>query len=104
MRAHELRSRDVERVRIRTFHYATRLAGHEPKTLDELSYAFAFPVATMIARGRIGIDELGEAVLEDPGILRLSRGMEIVELDHYTRISTRQRWADVTLYLSEANY
>jgi 2-methylcitrate dehydratase PrpD len=101
MRANELRSGDVERVRIRTFHYATRLAGHEPKTLDELSYAIAFPVATMIARGRIGIDELGEAVLQDPEILRLSRGMEIVELDHYTRISTRQRWADVTLYLTD---
>ena len=101
MRVNGLQSRDVERVRIRTFHYATRLAGHEPQTLDELTYAIAFPVATMIARGRIGVDELGEAALRDPEILRISRAMEIVELEHYTRISTRQRWADVTLYLTD---
>lgn len=101
MRANSLRSSDVERVRIRTFHYATRLAGHEPQTLDELTYAIAFPVATMIARGRIGVEELQDATLRDPEILRLSRTMEVVELEHYTRISTRQRWADVTLYLAD---
>lgn len=101
MRGNRLQSRDVVRVRIRTFHYATRLAGHEPQTLDELTYAIAFPVATMITRGQIGVDELSEAALRDPEILRISRATEIVELEHYTRISTRQRWADVTLYLTD---
>jgi 2-methylcitrate dehydratase PrpD len=101
MRTNGLHSGDVARVRIRTFHYATRLAGHEPQTLDELTYEIAFPVATMIARGRIGVDELGAAALRDPEILRISRATEIVELEHYTRISTRQRWADVTLYLTD---
>ena len=51
--------------------------------------------------GRIGVEELGEAVLHDPEILRISRGMEVVELEHYTAISTRQRWADVTLFLGD---
>ncbi len=101
MRDNGLQSHDVERVRIRTFHYATRLAGHAPQTLDELTYAIAFPVATMIARGRIGAEELSPSVLHDPEILRISRAIELVELDHYTRISTRQRWADVTLYLTD---
>lgn len=101
MRANSLRSSDVERVRIRTFRYAALLAGHAPQTLDELTYAIAFPVATMIVRGRIGVEELGEAVLHDPEILRISRGMEVVELEHYTQISTRQRWADVTLMLKD---
>jgi len=101
MRANGLQSGDVARVRIRTFHYATRLGGHEPQSLDELTYAIAFPVATMIARRRIGVEELREAVLRDPEILRISRATEIVELEHYTKISTRQRWADVTLYLTD---
>ena len=52
-------------------------------------------------RGRLGPAELQEATLDDPEILRLSRGMEIVELPHYTAVSTRQRWADVTLYLGD---
>lgn len=101
MRENGLRSRDVERVRIRTFHYATQLAGHEPKTLDELTYAIAFPVATMIVRGGFGAAELDPAVLADTEILRISRATEILELEHYTKTSARQRWADVTLFLAD---
>jgi 2-methylcitrate dehydratase PrpD len=91
----------VARVRIRTFHNATRLAGHEPKTLDEFTYAIAFPVATMIVRGKIGVEELSPEMRQDPEILRVSRVTDLVETEHYTRISTRKRWADLTLYLTD---
>jgi len=101
MLLHGLTSSDIKRVRIRTFHYASRLAGHEPKTLDELAYALAFPIAIMIVRRRIGAEELVEEILHDPEILRISKATEIIDSDHYTRISTRQRWADVTLYLTD---
>jgi 2-methylcitrate dehydratase PrpD len=101
MRLHDLSSSDIKSARIRTFHYASRLAGHEPQTLDELTYALAFPMAIMIVKRRIGADELTEDILHDPEILRISRATEIVDSDHYTRISTRQRWADVTLYLED---
>jgi 2-methylcitrate dehydratase PrpD len=101
MRENKLCSQDIERVRIQTFHYATRLAGHEPKTLDEICYSIAFPVAVMIVRGEIGIKELNPAILEDEEIRRVSRAVELVETQHYTKISTRQRWADVTLYLKD---
>jgi 2-methylcitrate dehydratase PrpD len=101
MRLHDLSSSDIKSARIRTFHYASRLAGHEPQTLDELTYALAFPMAIMIVKRRIGADELTEDILHDPEILRISKATEIVDSDHYTRISTRQRWADVTLYLED---
>jgi 2-methylcitrate dehydratase PrpD len=98
---HDLTSNDIKAARIRTFHYASRLAGHEPKSLDELTYALAFPMAIMIVKRQIGAEELVEEVLHDPEILRISRATEIVDSDHYTKISTRQRWADVTLYLED---
>jgi len=98
---HDLTSNDIKAARIRTFHYASRLAGHEPKSLDELTYALAFPMAVMIVKRQIGAEELVEEVLHDPEILRISRATEIVDSDHYTKISTRQRWADVTLYLED---
>ena len=101
MRDHGLASADVAGIRIQTFHNATRLAGQEPRNIDELSYSIAFPVATMVARGRIGPDELDEAVLDDAEILRLSRATELVETEHYTRISVGKRWADVTLVLAD---
>jgi len=101
MKKYDLKSAQIERARILTFHYATRLAGHEPQTLDELAYGLAFPFAIMAVRGKIGIEELRSEVLNDPEILRISRATEIVESDHYTEISTRKRWADVTLYLGD---
>lgn len=101
MHHNNLTSTDIERVRIQTFHYATRLAGHSPKTLDEMTYSIAFPVATMIVRGKIGPEELSHAVLEDQEIRRISNAIDLVETEHYTRISVGKRWADVTLTLKD---
>jgi len=101
MQEHNLRSHQIERARISTFHYATRLAGHAPQSIDELTYALAYPFAIMAARGKIGIEELQPEILHDPEIQRISRATDIVESAHYTKISTRKRWADVTLYLTD---
>jgi 2-methylcitrate dehydratase PrpD len=101
MRDNKLSSKEIKRVRIQTFHYAVRLAGRNPKTLDEMSYSIAFPVATMIVRGRIGPAELSPEVLQDEEIRRISNAIELVETEHYTRISVGKRWADVTLYLQD---
>jgi len=101
MQANCLASKDIERVRIQTFHNATRLAGQDPQSVDDLTYAIAFPTAIMIVRGKIGIPELAPVVLDDPEIRRISMATELVETEHYNRISTRERWADVTLYLGD---
>ena len=101
MREHNLVSSQIERSRILTFHYATKLAGHEPKTLDELTYALAFPFAIMAVRGKIGVEELQPEILSDPEILRISRATSIEESEHYNQISIKKRWADVTLYLAD---
>jgi len=101
MREHNIRSGDIARARIKTFHYAARLAGHEPKSLDELTYALAYPFAIMVVRGQIGAEELGESILNDVEVQRISKATEIIDDEHYTRISTDKRWADVTLILQD---
>jgi len=101
MLQHNLTSANIKATRIRTFHYASRLVGQEPQSLDELTYGLAFPMAIMIVKRRIGAEELVEEILHDPEILRISRATDIVDSDHYTKISTRQRWADVTFYLQD---
>ncbi len=88
---------DIAKVEIRTFHYATRLAGYEPKTLDEFSYSIAFPVAAMIVRGKIGPDELTPETLNDANILRISRATTLIDDDEMTARSIEKRWAAVTL-------
>lgn len=101
MREHNISSSEIERARIKTFHYATRLAGHAPKTMDELTYALAYPFAIMAVHGEIGPLQLQESILSDPEVQRISLATELVDDEHYTRISTDKRWADVTLYLND---
>lgn len=101
MRDHKLSSGDIARARIKTFHYATRLAGHTPKTVDELTYALAYPFAIMAVHGEIGPRQLQESILEDAEVRRISLATELVDDEHYTRISVDKRWADVTLYLKD---
>ncbi|ARD43541.1 MmgE/PrpD family protein [Colwellia sp. PAMC 21821] len=94
-------SDDIERARIKTFHYATRLAGHAPKTMDELTYALAYPFAIMAVHGEIGPKQLQESILQDKEVQRISLATELVDDEHYTAISIDKRWADVTLYLKD---
>ena len=97
MEQHGLRSADLAAVRIQTFHYAMRLAGGNPRNLDELTYAIIYPTAIMAVRGRIGIEELRPDVLSDAEIRRVADATELVETEHYTAISIAKRWADVVV-------
>ena len=101
MRRHALTHEQIASVTIRTFHNATRLAGHAPRTLDELAYSIAFPVAAMIVRGHIGAGELIPETLDDPDILRISRETELIDDPEMTRISVGKRWAQVTLVTAD---
>ncbi|MBT3140698.1 MmgE/PrpD family protein [Ruegeria litorea] len=98
---HNLTHDQVAKVEIRTFHNATRLAGHTPTSPDEFAYSIAFPVATMIVRGQVGVSELDTATLTDPDILRLSKATTLIDDDHFTAISVGKRWAEVTLELTD---
>lgn len=101
MKIHALTHEMIEAVEVRTFHYATRLAGHAPRNLDEFTYAIAFPIAAMVVRGQVGVAELAPETLNDPDILRISRATRLIDDDHMTRISTHKRWAQVTIVLKD---
>jgi 2-methylcitrate dehydratase PrpD len=101
MKDNNLVSTDIERAQINTFHYATRLAGHAPKTMDELTYALAYPFAIMAVHGEIGPKQLQESILQDKEVQRISTATELVDDAHYTAISIDKRWADVTLFLND---
>jgi 2-methylcitrate dehydratase PrpD len=101
MKIHGLHHSNVAKVEIATFHNATRLAGHRPTTLDEFSYGIAFPVATMIVRGQIGVPELAPETLTDPEIIRISENTHLIDDPHFTKISQGKRWAQVTLHTKD---
>ncbi len=103
MHRHNLSHEQIAAVRINTFHNATRLAGHQPANLDEFTYAIAFPVATMIVRGKMGVEELSPDILDDPDILRISRATELVDDPYLTEISVGKRWAAVTIIMADGH-
>ena len=101
MQTHGLSHEDIAKVEIKTFHMATRLAGHAPATPDEFAYGIAFPVATMIVRGQIGVPELAASTLHDPDIQRISTATTLIDDPHMTEISVGKRWAQVSIHLKD---
>jgi 2-methylcitrate dehydratase PrpD len=101
MAKHQITHQQISSVEIKTFHNATRLAGHRPSTADEFAYSIAFPVACMIVRGQIGPEELTAETLKDPEILRISTATELIDDPHLTQISEGKRWAQVSLRLRD---
>jgi 2-methylcitrate dehydratase PrpD len=101
MQAHALTADQITGVEIRTFHNATRLAGHTPETPDEFAYSIAFPVAAQIVRGQIGAAEMTPDALRDPAILRLSKATQLIDDEHFTAISVGKRWAQVSFTLTD---
>jgi 2-methylcitrate dehydratase PrpD len=101
MQQYALHHSQIASVEIRTFHNATRLAGHTPATQDEFAYAIAFPVAAMIVRGHLGMAEMQADTLRDPDILRVSKATKLIDDPHLTSISTRKRWAELSLTLTD---
>jgi 2-methylcitrate dehydratase PrpD len=101
MRDNALTHEMIKAVEIRTFHYATRLAGHEPQSQDEFAYSIAFPVAAMIVHGQVGVSELSQEALHDPNILRVSQATNLIDDAEMTQISTDKRWAQVSFVLKD---
>jgi 2-methylcitrate dehydratase PrpD len=99
MLQHNISHQEIASVEIRTFHNATRLAGHRPVSADEFAYSIAFPVACMIVRGQVGISELEVSTLKDPSILRISTATTLIDDPHLTQISEGKRWAQVSILM-----
>ncbi len=98
---HGLSHHDIASVEIKTFHNATRLAGHTPVSADEFAYSIAFPVACMIVRGQVGVPELDISALSNPEILRISTATSLIDDPHLTQVSDGKRWAQVSILMRD---
>lgn len=101
MRAHGLRSGEIEWVEVSTFHEATRLAARMPATTEEAQYSLPFPVAAAIVRGRLAAAEIDEAAFADPEILRLSGTTDLLERTDFNARFPAERLAQVVFHLRD---
>ncbi|WP_434155731.1 MmgE/PrpD family protein [Pseudomonas sp. JZ134] len=72
-------SESVETIRVETFYESMCLQGHVPTNADEAQYALAFPLAALIARGKVGPHEVTGDAIHAPDILAVSQKIKIVE-------------------------
>ncbi|MCZ8153608.1 MAG: MmgE/PrpD family protein [Rhodobacteraceae bacterium] len=99
MQGHKLRSSDVARIEIVTFHQSLRLATRTPSTTEEAQYSTAFPAAVAAVRGAIAAEDIAEAAFSDPEIRRLAEGMLVTESDAYNSAFPARRFAHAVLVL-----
>jgi 2-methylcitrate dehydratase PrpD len=101
VRRHKLTSARVDHVEVETFHEAVRLATPEPKTTEEAQYSTTWGCAVALVRGQVGVAEVTGDVLNDPEVLRISRGVKMREDDHCNRNFPAERFARVSLHLTD---
>jgi len=64
---------DVEEAWVHTFDSAAQLSKIVPHTTDEAQYNIAWPVASAIVHGDVGIDQIIDEALDDPAVLAMMK-------------------------------
>lgn len=95
--AHGLDADAIERIEVVTFHEGTRLANRRPGSTEEAQYSLPFPVAAALAKGRLGPEEVSDAGLADPAVLRLADAITLAESADYNVRFPAERWAHVAV-------
>ena len=101
MSEHRLEVEDIRKIRILTFHEATRLNGRRPANTEQAQYCLPFPVAAALVHDRLGFDELNGNALTDPRILSLADRVELEEDDECNKHFPEIQTAKVRLELSD---
>lgn len=99
--SHAVHADQVAAVEIRSFHNAVQLFPTMPDTTSKAQYSLPFAVATMIAHGRIGLDNISDAGLADPVVADLVARTRMIEDPKHEARYPIGRWADVTLHLHD---
>ena len=70
---HKIQSNQITNVDIHTFAEAAELNMSVPDTSSKAQYSLAWPVAAMLARGKIGVEEVAEESFGDPEMTRITK-------------------------------
>jgi 2-methylcitrate dehydratase PrpD len=97
VRAHAIDVNDIQSIDIESFEHAVRLGGATPKTTEEAQYAIAFPVAVLLARGRLGAADVAADGLNDMRAHALAARITLSENQDFTRRFPAERLARVTI-------
>ncbi len=92
----------IEEVTVRTFAACDLLSTRTPSNTEEMQYSLVWPVATALARGRFGIEEVLDG-FADPGSARIAATVRIVVDPALTDRFPARRVTEVTVHLSDGS-
>lgn len=102
-RAHGFAAEDIAHILIETFREGVALGSQctVPQTTEEAQYSLSYPVAAMLAFGRIGAEEIDVPKLAEARVRRLLAVMALTEHAEYSRLFPAERWARVQITLDD---
>jgi len=99
--AHAVTPDMIERIRVCTFHEATRLATVRPADTEQAQYALPFPVAAALFHGRLGVGQISGTGLRETAVVDLAERIELSESAAFNDLFPGERWAEVELELTD---
>ena len=90
----------VGEIEVRTFAAAEDLSWRRPRTTEEMQYSLAWPVATALARGRFGVDEVLTG-FDDAAAASLVARMRLVVAPELTARFPARRMTELVVRLDD---
>lgn len=95
--SHHLTPADIDHVQVNSFHYAATLFDGMPDTTSKAQYSLRFAVANFILHGRIGLEHISGAGLEDAAVAEMLNRISVSEQERHSARFPTGRWADVAI-------
>jgi 2-methylcitrate dehydratase PrpD len=97
MLKHDLTHTDINHVQVNSFHEAACLFREVPDNTSKAQYSLPFAVAAQIVHGRIGVQQISGAGLDDATVIDVMSRISIAEAEHHSSRFPVGRWADVQI-------
>jgi 2-methylcitrate dehydratase PrpD len=101
MKKHDLSAEQITRIRVHSFHEATRLSCAAPRDTEEAQYNLAYGVACAVLKGKIGPLEVTPPAIFDPQTLAFMKKIEPVEDPKIQKGFPAQRQARVEITIAD---
>jgi 2-methylcitrate dehydratase PrpD len=96
----KINHQNIEKIVVYSFHEAVRLATRIPSTTEEAQYSLPWPVAAAVVDGMLGTRQIS-APFDNPAIIRLAAGMELLEDDAHNAVFPQHRLARVEILTTD---
>ncbi len=94
---------EVKKIEIGTFHESKRLAVSAPETTEQAQYSLPFPTAAAVVHNEVAIEHIDGQGLKDDSVLRISKLIELNEVNEYNECFPELRKSHVVIELKDGS-